>query len=147
MTNANHVEKVSSIIKVLNGGIEFYTDALAKVDSQGVKSVFNTIIRDKQAAITKLQPFAVAEQGEYEEDNALAVDARNMYTRLISTFSSDSDHTFVSQLEEVEDKTLDVIRDALDEEQPADCRLVLNAVLADMKKCHDQMKALQKSTS
>jgi uncharacterized protein (TIGR02284 family) len=147
MSNATHVEKVASIIKVLNGGIEFYSDAIKKVDSQKVKDVFNTVIREKQSAVDKLQPFAVSEKGEYEHDNSMAVDTRNMYTRLISTFSSDSDHTFVSQLEEVEDKTLDVIRDALDEDQPEDCRSVLKTVMADMSKCHNQMKTLQNATS
>lgn len=147
MSNANHVEKVTSIIKVLNGGIEFYSDAIKKVHSPEVKNVFNAMIREKQAAVNKLQPFAIAEQGEYENDNSLAVDTRNIYTRLISSFSSDSDHTFVSQLEEVEDKTLEVITDALDEDQPGDCLLVLNAVLADMQQCHNQMRSLQKITS
>lgn len=136
-----------SIIKVLNGGIEFYSNAIKKVNSPEVKNVFSAMIREKQAAAAKLQPFAVAKQGKYESDNSVAVDTRNIYTRLISTFSSDSDHTFVSQLEEVEDKTLDVTRDALDEDQPGDCRLVLNALMTDMQQCHDQMKALQKTTS
>lgn len=147
MSNPNHVEKVSSIIKVLNGGIEFYSDAIKKVDSQSVKAVFEKMISDKQAAITTLQPFAVAQQGEYEDDNAVSVDIRNMYTSVISSLTSNSDHTFVSQLEEVEDKILAVLRDALKEDQPAACTMALNNVLTDMKRNHDQMRALQKSTS
>ena len=147
MSNPNHIEKVSSIIKVLNGGIEFYSDAIKKVDSQSVKAVFEKMISDKQAAIITLQPFAVAEQGEYEDDNAMSVDIRNMYTSVISSLTSNSDHTYVSQLEEVEDKILAVLRDALKEDQPAACTMALNGVLTDMKRNHDQMRALQKSTA
>ena len=147
MSNPNHVEKVSSIIKVLNGGIEFYSEAIKKVDSQSVKAVFEKMISDKQAAITTLQPFAVSEQGEYEEDTAMSVDIRNMYTNVISSLTSNSDHTYVSQLEEVEDKILAVLRDALKEDQPAACTMALNGVLTDMKQNHDQMRALQKSTA
>ena len=116
MSNPNHVEKVSSIIKVLNGGIEFYSDAIKKVESQSIKTVFQQMINDKQTAITTLQPFAVAEQGDYEDDNAMAVDIRSMYTKVISSLTSNSDHTFVSQLEEVEDKILAELREALKED-------------------------------
>ncbi|ABG42590.1 conserved hypothetical protein [Paraglaciecola sp. T6c] len=147
MSNPNHVEKVSSIIKVLNGGIEFYSDATEKVESQSIKTVFQQMINDKQAAITTLQPFAVAENGDYEDDSAVAVDIRNMYTKVISSLTSNSDHTFVSQLEEVEDKILAELREALKEDQPAACTMALNKVLTDMKRNHDQMRALQKSTA
>lgn len=148
MTNqVKQVEKVTDIIKVLKGGINFYEDARQKVQSHGVKTVFGRMVQSKREAIEKLQPFAIAEQGEKEDDTAFSVDARKMYTKLISVLSPDSDHTFVDQLEEVEDKTLEVIKDALEEDQPTACNKALLDVLADAQSAHDQMKSLQHTTS
>lgn len=141
------VEQVADIIKVLKGGIDFYEDARRKVQSHGIKTVFGRMVQSKRDAIEKLQPFAIAEQGEKETGTSFAVDARKMYTKLLSAISSDSDHTFVDQLEEVEDKTLEVIKDALEEDQPTACNQALLDVLADAQYTHSQMKTLQETTS
>ncbi|KXI27876.1 ferritin-like domain-containing protein [Paraglaciecola hydrolytica] len=147
MNNINHIEKVADIIKVLNGGIKFYEEALNKVDAQSIKVVFGRMIVQKRSAVAKLQPYAIAETGEVEKDSSMAVDVRKTYTKLLSAVSSDSDHTYVSQLEEVEDKTLEVIREALEEEQPVAVKQVLLGVLSDAKLAHGEMRSLEKMTS
>lgn len=141
------VEKVADIIKVLKGGINFYEDALDKVQGHGVKTTFGRMLRIKREAVEKLQPFAIAEQGEVENSTSFSVDARKMYTKILSAVSPDSDHTFVDQLEEVEDKTLEVIKDALEEDQPTACNQALLNILADAQVVHDQMKSLQQTTA
>ena len=140
------VKNVSGIIKVLQGGIEFYEKAKDKVDSHGAKSVFGRMISSKQDAIDKLQPFAIAQTGEMETDTDLTVDARKVLTLVAAELTSDSDHTYVSQLEEVEDKTLKVIRDALGEKQPSAVNMALMEVLASAQDTHSQMKSLQNTT-
>lgn len=148
MTNEIHsVEKVADIVKVLKGGIEFYQTAMEKVESHGAKTVFGRMISAKQESIEKLQPFAIAENGEMETGTSLSVDARKLFTIIAGELSGDSDHTYISQLEEVEDKTLAVIRDALEEKQPNAVNMVLMEVLASAQDTHNQMKSLQKSTA
>ncbi|MDP5028972.1 MAG: PA2169 family four-helix-bundle protein [Paraglaciecola sp.] len=141
------VEKVTDIIKVLNGGISFYEEALEKVDSQSLKTMFGRLILQKRHAVAMLQPFAIEEQGEVEKDTAITIDIRKLYTKLLGAMSSDTDHTYVEQLEEVEDKTLEVIRDALEHEQPLAVKQLLLGVLKDAKMSHDEMKTLQELTS
>ncbi|MBT1064424.1 PA2169 family four-helix-bundle protein [Bowmanella sp. Y26] len=141
------VSKVSDVIKVLNGGIEFYEEAREKVSSVHIKHMFNRMITAKQNAVSALQPFAVAENGEIEDDTSLAVDLRSFYTKLLGSISTDKEHTYVDQLEEVEDKLLDALDDALKCEQPPQCAIVLRKVKADMQVCHDEMKALQRATA
>lgn len=141
------VSKVSDVIKVLNGGIEFYEEAREKVSSVHIKHMFNRMIAAKQSAVSALQPFAVAENGEFEDDTSLAVELRSFYTKVLGGISSDKEHTYVEQLEEVEDKLLDALDDALKCEQPANCAVVLRQVKADMQVCHDEMKALQRTTA
>lgn len=140
-------EKITDIVKVLNGGIEFYQDAAEKVDSPNIKNVFSRMITDKKLAATQLQRFAIQEKGDIEDGTNIGVDIRNMYTNVLSIFSNNTDHTYVSELEEVEDKVLEVFDEALKEDQPLDCKVTLQSVRRNMQECHDEMKTLQKMTA
>lgn len=148
MTNSvREVEKVTDIIQVLNGGVKFYEDAMDKVDSHGAKSVFGRMRSAKKTSIEKLQPFAIAESGDFEKDSDILVDIRNAYTNVLSKITPNSDFTYVDQLEEVEDKTLSVIREALEIDQPIACKMALMKVLNTANETHSQMKSLQKTLS
>jgi uncharacterized protein (TIGR02284 family) len=145
MTNqAKQVEKVSDVIQVLRAGAEFYKDATAEIDHSSLKATLKRMADHKVDTIAQLQPLAVAEQGETETGSSWAVEARKMYTKFASAVSSDKDYTFVNQLEEVEDKVLAALDDALEEEQPASAQIVLRTVRANAQSVHDEMKALQK---
>jgi len=145
-TSKPEVKKIAELIKVLNGGIEFYQNAKDKIDRLNIKSTFDTMIFEKQKAVEALQPFAIVEQGEIENDTAFAVDARQQYTKLLDTLTSDTEHTYIKQLEEVEDKVLEKFDSALEENQPAACAIELRRLQAIMQRCHDEMKALQHAT-
>ncbi|WP_395339458.1 PA2169 family four-helix-bundle protein [Ningiella sp. W23] len=143
---SNQVKKVADVIKVLQGGIEFYQEAIKKVDTQSFIGIFQRMISEKQEAINSLQPFAINEQGEKEDDTHWMIDSRKMYTSLISKMSSDAEHTYIDQLEEVEDKVLESLDDALSEEQPEGCLSALRQVRIKAQKMHDEMKDLQEAT-
>lgn len=136
---------VSDIIKVLQGGIEFYEDALSKVHSSEVKTIFSLMIDEKNLAISQLQPLVIAEEGEPETGTYWAVDIRQMYANTLNIFTSDDDETYVEQLEEVEDKVLEVVNKALEETQSANLVQALSGIKIKMMACHDQMKALQET--
>jgi len=141
-----HVEKVTDVIQVMKSGIEFYKDALDEVKSEEVKGVFRKIIANKEMAVESLQPLAISEQGEREEGGSAAVATRKLYTKFIGMMASDEDHTYVKQLEEVEDKVLETLDDALNEEQPAGALETLRKIRMDAQKMHDEMKTLQIAT-
>ncbi|MCW8108257.1 PA2169 family four-helix-bundle protein [Alteromonas ponticola] len=144
---APSVQKVSEIIKVLNGGIEFYQDGVEKVNEARITSLFTRMIEEKKEAVTALQPYAVAEQGRAETNHDVGVDIRNMYTTLVGSITSDKAHTYIKQLEEVEDKVLLSIDEALEEEQPSNCAAELRRIRTRMQQCHDEMKLLQTETA
>jgi uncharacterized protein (TIGR02284 family) len=147
MSNTQKVEHISDIVKVLNSGVEFYSDAQDKVDNPAIASVFKMMASVRRSAIEQLQPYAAIEEGEREEGSSLAVEIRKLYTGMLAAVTSDKDHTYISQLEEVEDKTLEELKTALDKDQPGACRMALLKVYNDIKECHDKMLALQKATA
>ncbi|MFT6403929.1 MAG: hypothetical protein ACJA2U_000278 [Marinomonas primoryensis] len=142
-TQTNHI---SDIIKVMNGGIEFYQEATTKLDNTTYQAFFDRMISAKEEAVAELQKFAVQEDGYPESDTSNAVKARQAYTKLLSKISSDSTFTYVDQLEEVEDKVLVEIDAALEKKQAQDCEVTLQRVKVRMKECHDEMKALKVTT-
>ena len=147
MTNTSeNLEKIDDIVKVLNGGIEFYEDAIKKVESPRVRSVFTQMIKFRREALYKLQPLVIKQTGEIESSSSLVVSIRKMYTDLIGKITGD-DHTFVAQLEEVEDKTLEVIREAFEANHDPAVKQTLTMLLSKAKAVHDEMKILQDVTA
>lgn len=148
MTNlhSQEMKHVTDIVQVLNSGIDFYSDAKEKVDDRKLAQFFDRMLNARRMVKERLQPFAVQEEGRREEGSALTVEARKVYTKVIGALSSDKEHTYISQLEEVEDKTLEEIRIALKEKQPPQYEAALLQSLATMQECHDEMRALKKAT-
>lgn len=145
--NTPDMKHVSDIIQVLNSGIEFYSDAKDKVEDKHLVQFFDRMVTARRMVKEQLQPFAVQDDGKREEGSAFSVEARKVYTKVIGAMSSDKDHTYISQLEEVEDKTLEEFRIALKEKQPPQYEAALLQSMATMQECHDEMRALKKSTS
>lgn len=145
-TTTNELNHIDDIVKVLNGGVVFYRDAIKKVRSPHAKAVFTDMIKFRRDALYKLQPLVVEQTGDIESSLSLAVSIRKKYTEIIGKITGD-DHTYIAQLEEVEDKTLDVIREALKENDDPSVKQTLTALLAQAKVVHDQMKTLQDVTA
>jgi|TARA_R110001606_G_scaffold377225_1_gene536184 uncharacterized protein (TIGR02284 family) len=142
-TQTVQTNHISDIIKVMNGGIEFYQEAITKLDNTTYQAFFNRMISAKEEAVTELQKFAIEENGQPESDTSNSVKAHQAYTKLLFKISRDSAFTYVDQLEEVEDKVLDEIDTALEKKQAQDCEITLQRVRVRMKECHDEMKALK----
>jgi uncharacterized protein (TIGR02284 family) len=107
--NTPQVHHAADIIQVLNSGIEFYSDAKEQVRDQRLVQLFDRMLNARRMVKERLQPFAVLEDGKREEGSAFSVEVRKVYTKVIGAISSDTDHAYISQLEEVEDKTLEEV--------------------------------------
>lgn len=143
LQQSESVHHITDIIKVMNSGIEFYQKAKDKVDDKSYQGFFNRMIDAKAKAIFELQPFAVEEKGDLETGTDTLVKARETYTHVVSKLSSNTEFTYVDQLEEVEDRVLEELDDALSKDQTPDCEAALIRIKTKMKECHDEMKALQ----
>jgi len=146
LNQTTNVEKVTDVIQVMKAGVEFYQDAVEQVNDSFVKNTFVKMASKKEAAIQALQPLAVEEQGKTEDGTSIAVDSRKLYTKFATMFTSHEDYTYVKQLEEVEDKVLQVLDNALSEKQPVEAMTILTNIRGDAQLMHDEMKALQEKT-
>jgi len=101
----------------MNSGIDFYEKAQDKVQDPSVSALFQRMIDARKVSVESLQPYAINQQGAREDGSSFAVEARRAFTALLSTFTSDNDQTYIKELEEVEDKTLEEIKTALKKPQ------------------------------
>ncbi len=148
MTNTdNRFHDIDDLVQVLNSGIEFYNEAKTKVDDLAIRAVFDDMAKVRVAAVESLQPFVAVQEGERETGGDWAIDTRKFYTKFIAMMSSDKEHTYVKELEEVEDKTLKEFDRVMDKDQPPQFKQVLANIRAALQQCHDQMLGLQKATA
>lgn len=148
MNNSNYdLSHVEHLIKVLNSGIDFYGEAKSKLDNHELIRIFDQNLTEKHKAVTELQNYVMADKGEPEQDSALSVELRTAYTKVLALVSSDTEHTYISQLEEVEDKVLEAIDKSLKNVMPPQLKETLLRIQIRMQVCHDDMKHLQEVTA
>ncbi|NWL16025.1 PA2169 family four-helix-bundle protein [Pseudoalteromonas sp. Scap03] len=138
------INHITEIIQVMNSGIDFYQTAQDKVKDPAIGALFQRMIDARKVSVESLQPYAINQQGEREDGSSFVVEARRAFTTLISKFTNDNDQTYVKELEEVEDKTLEEIKVALKKPQSHDCEAALSKVLLTMQSCHAEMSKMQK---
>ncbi|WP_418608709.1 ferritin-like domain-containing protein [Pseudoalteromonas sp. US3C1013] len=138
------INHITDIIQVMNSGIDFYQTAQDKVQDPAIGALFQRMIDARIVSVESLQPYAINQQGEREDGSSFVVEARRAFTTLISKFANNNDQTYVKELEEVEDKTLEEIKVALKKPQSHDCEAALSKVLLTMQSCHAEMSKMQK---
>ena len=140
------IEDVNDVIAVLKGGAAFYRKAAGEVKNPQLQKLFRENAEKRDVAVAELSAKVTARGGE-PASVSWAEKAHGWYASAMGMFG-DKDETLVEQLEEHEDRTLEEIRDAL-EDLPAaedgDVREMLQRHLAAFKETHDQMRALQKA--
>lgn len=139
----SNVTRVADVIKVLQVGVEFYVDVIDAADDHDIKRVFIRMIKERELAIDELQTFAPTLQGEDEPGGSLPVSVQRLYTHLLGKLCFDKEHTFITQLKKVENKTLLIIDWALLQHQPRASEQCLRRIRVAMQSCQDDMTVLK----
>lgn len=138
------VEELNDVIAVLKGGAEFYREGAEQVKDPALADLFRENARKRDAAIAELSA-EVQAHGSEPTGGSWAEKAHSWYTQAKSWFG-DKDDTLVAELEEHEDRTLEEIRDALEDIPAAgSARTILERHLATFRETHDKMRALKKA--
>lgn len=138
---------IRDLIKVLNDGVNFYTDAKVELKGSGYEPVFQEMIDVRQNALVRLQPLLYAREGEVEDGQTVGGALRKAYTDLLSKIKSDKAKTYIVQLEELEDRTLEYVRKAQAEVVSVDFTTALNYILISMQECHNRMRSLKRNVA
>ncbi|WP_323813860.1 PA2169 family four-helix-bundle protein [Cellvibrio sp. NN19] len=141
------ISAVRDLIRVLNDGVEFYTDAKMELRGSGYENIFQEMIDARQAALVRLQPLVYQREGEVETGQTLSGSVRKTYTDLLAKMKSNKSSTYIAQLEELEDRTLEHIRDAISEVKSEDLSVALNHIYSSLQHCHNRMRTLKRNAA
>lgn len=143
--DTDYVEALNDLVKVLNSSIHFYRAAEQDVANVVLAGVFNEIAQSHRTCTELLHPYITYVSGEKENSNSFAVELRKVYASVLACVKSDTELTYLSQLEEVEDKLLIMCDRALEEHLPLTCRVIVNEVRASIQVTHDRMLGIQRA--
>jgi uncharacterized protein (TIGR02284 family) len=143
----NEVAAIRDLIKVLNDGVEFYTDAKFELKGSSYETIFQDMIDVRQAALLRLQPLLYSREGEVETGQTMSGTLKKTYTDVLAAIKSNKSQTYIVQLEELEDRTLEYIRNALRDVRSVDFTTALNHIFTSLQHCHSRMRSLKRNVA
>ena len=84
----SEISAIRDLIKVLNDGVKFYTDAKVELKGSGYENVFQEMIDVRQNALVRLQPLLYAREGEVEGGQTLGGALHKTYSDLLAAIKS-----------------------------------------------------------
>src|SRR6478736_8675756 len=101
---SHEISAIRDLIKVLNDGIEFYTDAKNELRGSGYEPALQDMIDVRQGALARLQPFVYSSEGEIETGHTFAGTLRKTYADVLTSIKSSTaskSQAYIVQLEEL----------------------------------------------
>ena len=143
----NEIAVMRDLVKVLNDGVEFYIDAKKELRGSGYETTLQEMIDVRQAALVRLQPLIYVREGEVETGQTVSGTLRKTYTDVLAKIRNNKSQTYIVQLEELEDRTLEYIRNAMLEVTSVDFNTALNHIFTSLQHCHNRMRALKRNVA
>ncbi|MGY6553326.1 MAG: PA2169 family four-helix-bundle protein [Wenzhouxiangella sp.] len=142
----NKTDDLNELITVLEDGREFYEEARDQVEDRGLKTLFGQMAQAKRLISAELKRI-VRFKGEEPEEGSFAGSLRKLYAKIRVGLASDQSAQYVSQLEEFEDKILAKFEDQSKNADSLEVRAIAAKYLPELRRHHDQMRALENALS
>ena len=143
MSNQENSE-LGKLININEDACEFYESAQEKVEDPQLKATFGNLENLHKGVIHNLQNRVRANGGDPDAQETLAGQVQQFWGELMAKISNDVDETFVTYLEEAEDRCLHSIQDAIkSDEISVATKSALQSEASALRKSHDYMKALK----
>lgn len=136
---------LKDLIKVLHDGVNFYTDAKLALKDSGYEAALQDMIDARQQALARLQPLVFTREGDVESGKTITGNLHKAYADILAMIKQDKSQVYISQLEELEDRTLEEIRQAQEDAQSTDIAAALDQVRQSLRQCHDRMRSLKQA--
>ena len=140
---AQETRAVIDLVRVLNDGVDFYRDAEQKVRDPALKRTFERMATTREKLLNRIQPYVVLKEGASEHGHTLSGKTLEVYTNLKAALKSDVDQTYIDSLEELEDRTLAELREAITAAHNVEVVAALREFHPQLKQCHEEMRQLK----
>lgn len=143
----NDTNRVREVIQVATDSATFYARALEKVEDPHVRRVLADMGQHKRDLIVSLRDSLHIDEATVDPDGTFSGAMRRGYADLLAMLSNDDDKVYVGQLEEMEDKMLANLKDAIEKADDPNVAALLRSHLPRIAACHNEMRALRERLS
>lgn len=137
-------KQLNELIEITRDGQRFYQHAHDEVKDVRLQVLFRDMSQSKSELIRALSVKVTANQEVPAAGGTFIGKLRQVYADTKATLVSDEEATYVSQLEEAEDRILHAFEDALETAEP-DVQALLAAEMPKVRANHDRMRTLKQS--
>lgn len=145
MLNSTHANDASKIVKVLDGGVDFYQHGIEHVAKANVRAMFQRMVEEKQKAIAMMRPFIVQDTGNSHSNMDWYQEFTKCYAPLLDAAGDTSDVEYISHLEAVEEKVMDIVETTLNGVAHSEFATELRCIRTRMQQCRDEMQSLKEA--
>lgn len=149
MNTQNHethdTASLNEMIEVLNDGKQFYAQAATEVKRADLQALFRRMAATKGDIASQLQVRARALGEKPATGGSLSGALQKLYAEVKVKLTSDSDHEYVAQLEEFEDRIKHAFESAVASSDDNDVRRIADKYLSSVEKDHNLMRDLKKN--
>ncbi len=134
---------LNDMIRTLNDGRTFYEDAASKVAREDLKRLFERMARTKTAIVNDMKNKVVFTGEEPNDDGTVGGGFRKAYADIRARLANDKEASYVSQLEEFEDRILASFREAIEASKDPEVRSIAQKYMPEVTRDHNEMRALK----
>lgn len=138
------IEQLNELIAITRDGQQFYEHALDEVNDTELRELFSEMRDAKAQLIQALSAKVEANEGEPESGSTHTGKIRQVYADIKAKLTNNDATTYISQLEETEDRILHAFEDAL-ENADVGMHSLLGPEMPKVRACHDRMRDLKKA--
>lgn len=143
--NKEDAEILNDIVAVCRDGEKLYRHVANQVENQQLRNMFSDMARVRLRIARELES-EVALRGQIPKGTGTMVGKiTRWYVEARSHFINFGDRVFIDQLEETEERTLGVLRSAVQKVEDKSLVYRLSSLVATFQMSHDRMRAIQKS--
>lgn len=139
--------RVKELIQIATDSATFYSRALEKVQDPDVRRILTDMGQHKRDVAVSLRQAMQMDDATVDPNGTLSGAMRRAYADLLAMMSPDDDKVYVGQLEEMEDKLLENLKEAIDEIEDPRIVAILQSHLPRITACHSEMSALKSRLS
>jgi uncharacterized protein (TIGR02284 family) len=145
--SSHETTAVKDLIKVLHDGVNFYTAAKLELKGSGYETALQDMIDARQQALARLQPLVHVREGDIESGQTIRGSLHKAYADILALIKSNKSQVYIAQLEELEDRTLEAIRNTQQEVVSVDLKTALDYIHQSLRQCHDRMRSLKRNAA
>jgi len=134
---------VTHLMDVCKDGRDFYRSAADKVESNGLEDIFIDSANARDAIIIDLQDYMKQKGESVKAEGTVTGKAASFFGELAATITPNTGKTFVTQLEEAEDRSLEEFQKAMSKNITPALKERIAHHKDDLQHTHFRMKTLK----